>query len=66
LWDNEFLNGEKSDLHYQLEIANTRKTAIVTGGSQGIGAGLVKVLTLQPMGQISDVKDIVDAIFHLA
>jgi NAD(P)-dependent dehydrogenase (short-subunit alcohol dehydrogenase family) len=42
LWDNEFLSGEKSDLHYQLEMANTQKTAIVTGASQGIGAGLVK------------------------
>ena len=42
MWDNEFLSGEKSDLHYQLEMANTQKTAIVTGASQGIGAGLVK------------------------
>ena len=42
MWDNEFLGGEKSDLHHELEMANTKKTAIVTGGSQGIGAGLVK------------------------
>lgn len=42
LWDNEFLSGEKSDLHCQLEMAHTQKTAIVTGASQGIGAGLVK------------------------
>jgi len=42
LWGNEFLSGEKCDLLYQLEMANTQKTAIVTGGSQGIGAGLVK------------------------
>ena len=42
MWDNEFLSAEKSDLHYELEMANTQKTAIVTGASQGIGAGLVK------------------------
>ena len=45
LWGHEFLSGEKTDLHFQLEMANTQKTAIVTGGSEGIGAGLVKGLS---------------------
>jgi NAD(P)-dependent dehydrogenase (short-subunit alcohol dehydrogenase family) len=39
--EDEFL-GKKTDSPYPLEMANIRKTAIVTGGSQGNGAGLVK------------------------
>ena len=58
MWDNELLSGEKSDLHYQLEMANTQKTAIVTGGSQGIGAGLVKTFLDRGYNVIANSRNI--------
>jgi NAD(P)-dependent dehydrogenase (short-subunit alcohol dehydrogenase family) len=58
LWDNECLSGEKSDFHYQLEMANTQKTAIVTGASQGIGAGLVKAFLCRGYNVVANSRNI--------
>ena len=39
---SEFLRAESCGSRCQFEMVSTRKTAIVTGASQGIGAGLVR------------------------
>src|SRR5215470_18834850 len=41
-----------------LEMANTQKTAIVTGGSQGIGAGLVKAFLSRGYNVVANSRNI--------
>src|ERR1700751_4809635 len=44
-----------------LAMVNTRKTAIVTGASQGIGAGLVEALLKRDYGVVANSRNITKA-----